>query len=286
MAPRAYAAAFAARTHLNFAARPMSPPPILSTKSTPLISSPRPGGQPWDQKFNNHGGHSNPSSPSRLSTRMSTELSANKPHWLSSLRSCLRILIIVLSGTVVTMLVHTLEIYRGNRYLDLRKGELPMTWPARTNLAPTLILFTVAAGNFLASGAIVFMSFKKAFRRPIRSRDMYRIVAGSFAVVFWVAALVTFHLLDKASKASLGRYACTNRNVMSNGRYQYRAVCSEQGVAFYVAIGAATAELLTLVTLAISAVISARRPTLIHHEKLRNDDEEAPASLKSSGRFP
>jgi hypothetical protein len=30
------------------------------------------------------------------------------------------------------MLMHTFEIYRGNRYIDLRKGELPMVWPAHT----------------------------------------------------------------------------------------------------------------------------------------------------------
>ncbi|PSN62097.1 hypothetical protein BS50DRAFT_460115, partial [Corynespora cassiicola Philippines] len=179
-------------------------------------------------------------------------------HWLSRLRSALRLLIIVLSGAVVIMLVHTLEIYRGNKYLDLRNGELPMTWPAHTNLAPTLILFAIAAANFLASVAILTLSFTRSFRRPMRSRDIYRIVAGSFGVVLWVTALVVFNLLDKASKASLGRYACTNRNVMSNGRFQYRAVCEEQGVAFYLAIGAASAEVFTLITLAVSAIISAK----------------------------
>jgi len=143
-------------------------------------------------------------------------------------RSCLRLLIIVLSGAVVSMLMHTLSIYRGNSYLELRKGEIPMVWPARTNLAPTIVLLAVAGANFLASVAILGLSFKRSFRRPIRSRDLYRIVAGSFGVVLWVAALVVFHLLDKASKASLGRYSCTNANLMTNGRYQYRAVCDEQ----------------------------------------------------------
>ena len=151
-----------------------------------------------------------------------------RAHWLSRVRSCLRLLIIVLSGAVVFMLMHTLGIYRGNRYLELRKGEIPMVWPAHTNLAPTIILVAVAGANFLASVAILSLSFKRSFRRPIRSRDLYRIVAGSFGVVLWAAAIVVFHLLDKASKASLGRYSCTNQAQMTNGRYQYRAVCEEQ----------------------------------------------------------
>jgi hypothetical protein len=151
-----------------------------------------------------------------------------QPNFLSRLRSGLRLLIIVLSGAVICMLVHTLEIKRGNRYLDLRHGELPMTWPAHTNLAPTIVLLAIAAANFLASVAILSLSLKRSFRRPIRSRDAYRIIAGSFGVILWITAIVVFHLLDKASKASLGRYSCTNKNVLSNGRYQYRAVCEEQ----------------------------------------------------------
>ncbi|ORY19002.1 hypothetical protein BCR34DRAFT_595829 [Clohesyomyces aquaticus] len=190
-----------------------------------------------------------------------------KPHWLSSARSALRLLIIVLSGAVVGMLVHTLKIYRGNSSLRLRHGELPMHWPARTNLAPTIVLFSIAAANFVASIAILALSFKKSFRRPIRSRDVYRIVAGSFGVILWIAALLVYNLLDKASKASLGQYSCTNKNVMSNGRYQYRAVCSEQAMAFYIAIGAACAEVVTLVTLAITAVQSAIQTSTPKPEK-------------------
>jgi hypothetical protein len=148
--------------------------------------------------------------------------------WLSRLRSAIRLLIVVLSAAVLGTLTHTMEILRSNRYLDLRKGELPMVWPARTNLAPTLVLFSVAAINFLASAAIMLMAFKRSFRRPIRSRDAYRIVAGSAGVILWATGLIVFNLIDKKSKASLGHYSCINRNVMSNGRYQYRAVCSEQ----------------------------------------------------------
>ncbi|KAH8728668.1 hypothetical protein GQ44DRAFT_609046 [Phaeosphaeriaceae sp. PMI808] len=181
-----------------------------------------------------------------------------RAHWLSRVRSCLRLFIIVLSGAVVCTLVHTLEIYRGNRYIDLRSGELPMIWPAHTNLAPTIILLAIAAANFLASVAILSLSLKRSFRRPIRSRDAYRIIAGSFGVILWITALVVFHLLDKASKASLGRYSCTHKNVLSNGRYQYRAVCDEQGVAFYTAIAAASAEVATLITLAMSAIRSVK----------------------------
>lgn len=151
-----------------------------------------------------------------------------RAHWLSRVRSCLRLLIIVLSGAVVFMLMHTLGIYRGNRYLELRKGEIPMVWPAHTNLAPTIILLAVAAANFLASVAILSLSFKRSFRRPIRSRDLYRILAGSLGVVLWAAALAVFHLLDHASKASLRRYSCTNQGRVTNGRFQYRAVCEEQ----------------------------------------------------------
>lgn len=197
--------------------REQSPPP-----PTPYnISSPI--GKPFYPRASDYGGYS----LKRLS--MPIELAiVPRAHWLSRLRSCLRLLIIVLSGAVVCMLTHTIEIYRGNRYIDLRKGELPMIWPAHTNLAPTIILFAVAAGNFLASVAILSLSFKRSFRRPFRSRDMYRIVAGIFGVIMWITALVVFNLLDRASKASLGRYSCTNQNVMSNGRYQYRAVCEEQ----------------------------------------------------------
>lgn len=204
---------------------------------------------------------------------MSIELSiVPRAHWLSRMRSCLRLLIIVLSGAVVCMLMHSFEIYRGNRYIDLRKGELPMVWPAHTNLAPTIILFAIAAANFLASVAILLLSFKRSFRRPFRSRDVYRIVAGSFGVIMWITALVVFHLLDKASKASLGRYSCEHQHMLSNGRYQYRAVCEEQGVAFYTAMGAATAEILTLITLAISAIQAAKHnelatPTIQIREK-------------------
>ncbi|KAH9881876.1 hypothetical protein J1614_001047 [Plenodomus biglobosus] len=216
-----------------------------------------------------------PSNRGRFTLRrlpMPVELSiVPRAHWLSRLRSCLRLLIIVLSGAVVCMLMHSLEIYRGNRYIDLRKGELPMVWPAHTNLAPTIILFAIAAANFLASVAILSLSFKRSFRRPFRSRDVYRIVAGSFGVIMWITALVVFNLLDKASKASLGRYSCTHQNMLSNGRYQYRAVCEEQGVAFYTAMGAAAAEILTLVTLAISAIQSAKHnepaPTIQIREK-------------------
>lgn len=205
---------------------------IPSSKSIPYsISSPiGPPFYPTPEQYGGYGFNNNKQLllPWRLSARMPSEISTHQPHWLSSVRSCLRLLIIVLSGAVAVLLVHTLEIYRGNISLDLRKGELPMTWPARTNLAPTLILFAIAAANFLASVAILTMSFKRSFRRPIRSRDAYRIVAGSFGVILWATALVVFNLLDKASKASLGRYACMNKNIMSNGRYQYRAVCSEQ----------------------------------------------------------
>ncbi|KAH7089161.1 hypothetical protein FB567DRAFT_523155 [Paraphoma chrysanthemicola] len=232
---------------------PASPPPPAS------FNIPRPPRAPFYPTAAHLGGYVLKSLPQRLSVRMPLELSiVPRAHWLSKVRSCLRLLIIVLSGAVVCMLVHTLEIYRGNRYLDLRHGELPMTWPAHTNLAPTIVLLAIAAANFLASVAILSLSLKRSFRRPIRSRDAYRIIAGSFGVILWITALVVFHLLDKASKASLGRYSCTNKNILSNGRYQYRAVCEEQGVAFYIAIGAASAEVLTLITLAMSAIRSVK----------------------------
>lgn len=203
---------------------PASPPP-----STPY-NLPKPLGAPsYPEKSDSYGGYSLSGLPKRLSARMPLDLAiVPRAHWLSRVRSCLRLLIIVLSGAVVCMLVHTLEIYRGNRYLDLRHGELPMTWPAHTNLAPTIVLLAIAAANFLASVAILSLSLKRSFRRPIRSRDAYRIIAGSFGVILWITAIVVFHLLDKASKASLGRYSCTNKNVLSNGRFQYRAVCEEQ----------------------------------------------------------
>lgn len=155
-------------------------------------------------------------------------LLAAHAHWLSRLRSTLRLLSILLSASVVVFLVHTLDIYRGNRYLDLRKGELPMTWPARTNLVPTMLLFSVAASSLIASLTIVALALRRSFRRPPRSRDLYRVLAGSMGVVMWIAAIACFSLLDSASKASLGRYSCSNANVMSNGRYQYRTVCEEQ----------------------------------------------------------
>ena len=218
--------------HDNHTPQQHSPTSIYSTEhltSPPAtsynISSPI--GAPFYPKAEDYGGYQFARLPQRLSARMPLEI-LPRAHWLSRVRSCLRLLIIVLSGAVVFMLMHTLGIYRGNRYLELRKGEIPMVWPAHTNLAPTIILIAVAGANFLASVAILSLSFKRSFRRPIRSRDLYRIVAGSFGVVLWAAALVVFHLLDKASKASLGRYSCTNQAQMTNGRYQYRAVCEEQ----------------------------------------------------------
>ncbi|KAJ4301418.1 hypothetical protein N0V90_003510 [Kalmusia sp. IMI 367209] len=216
----------------------------------------------------------------RLVARMPMpfELSSWHAHWLSRLRSALRLLVIVLSGAVIVFLVHTLEIFRGNRYLDLRKGELPMTWPARTNLAPTIILFAVAVASFLASVAVVALSLRRSFRRPTRSAGIYRVVAGCFSVLLWIVAISEFSLLDRASKASLGRYSCGNRDVLSNGRYQYRAVCEEQGVAFYLAIGAAAAELATLLTLAVTTPASPdlRGPGL-------KDDYEKKRSMSISG---
>ncbi|KAJ4379882.1 hypothetical protein N0V86_005066 [Didymella sp. IMI 355093] len=202
------------------AQRSVSPPNVPYTISEPI-------GPLFDPRPEDYGGYHLARQPRRLSAGMPLEI-LPRAHWLSRVRSCLRLLIIVLSGAVVFMLLHTLAIYRGNRYLELRKGEIPMVWPAHTNLAPTIILISVAGANFLASVAILSLSFKRAFRRPIRSRDLYRIVAGSFGVVLWAAALVVFHLLDKASKASLGRYSCTNASHITNGRYQYRAVCEEQ----------------------------------------------------------
>jgi hypothetical protein len=206
--------------------RTVSPPPPSPFNLQHQASKLRPLFSP---RVEDGGGYKLPRIPESLSARMPLELSiVPQAHWLSRVRSCLRLLVIVLSGAVVCMLVHTLEIYRGNRYLDLRSGEIPMTWPAHTNLAPTIVLLAIAAANFLASVAILSLSLKRSFRRPIRSRDAYRIIAGSFGVVLWITALVVFHLLDKASKASLGRYSCTHQNVLSNGRYQYRAVCEEQ----------------------------------------------------------
>lgn len=204
--------------------------PADSTSSPPatpsfLISSPI--GAPFYPKPEDYGGYKFARLPQRLSARMPLE-SLPRAHWLSRVRSCLRLLIIVLSGSVVFMLMHTLGIYRGNRYLELRKGEIPMVWPAHTNLVPTIVLTAVASANFLASVAILSLGFKRSFRRPFKSRDLYRIVAGSFGVVLWTAAIVVFHLLDRASKASLGRYACTNKHHVTNGRFQYKAVCEEQ----------------------------------------------------------
>ena len=206
---------------------PFSPaPPSSPPTATPFTIS-RPIGAPFYPKPEDYGGYQFTPLPQRLSASMPLE-ALPRAHWLSRVRSCLRLLIIVLSGAVVFMLMHTLSIYRGNRYLDLRQGEIPMVWPAHTNLAPTIILMAIAGINFLASVAILALSFKRSFRRPIRKRDLYRIVAGSVGVVLWAVALVVFHLLDRASKASLGRYSCTNQAQMTNGRYQYRAVCEEQ----------------------------------------------------------
>ncbi|KAF1966073.1 hypothetical protein BU23DRAFT_584648 [Bimuria novae-zelandiae CBS 107.79] len=215
---------------------------------------------------------------------MPFELSSWHAHWLSRLRSALRLLVIVLSGAVIVFLVHTLEIFRGNRYIDLRKNELPMTWPARTNLAPTLIFLAVAVGSFLASVTVVALSFKRNFRRPTRSVGIYRVVGGCFSVLLWAVAIAEFSLLDRASKASLGRYSCGNSHVLSNGRYQYRAVCEEQGVAFYLAIGAAAAEFACLLTLTVYTPNTADQ--YIPGPK---DDHEKKRSMSISGstkRYP
>lgn len=286
-----------------------SPSSIYSTHpATPPLATPytisSPVGAPFYPKPEDYGGYQFAQAPQRLSASMPLEI-LPRAHWLSRVRSCLRLLIIVLSGAVVFMLMHTLGIYRGNRYLELRKGEIPMVWPAHTNLAPTIVLTAIAGLNFLASVAILALSFKRSFHRPLRSRDLYRVIAGSVGVVLWAAALAVFHLLDNASKASLGRYSCTNQAQMTNGRYQYRAVCEEQvrasrpfppqhpphlnpvqsspvhktnllsspqqNVAFYTAIAAGAAELLTLLTLAATTIRSIRDepalPTIQIHEK-------------------
>ncbi|KAF2279973.1 uncharacterized protein EI97DRAFT_369213 [Westerdykella ornata] len=177
---------------------------------------------------------------------MPAELSWNTPNWLSGLRYALRILVLVLSGAVTYFLLHTLEAYRGNSSLDLRKGELPMVWPARTHLAPTIVLFSVAAANFLTSVAILTLSLKSPFRRLYQKRDDYRVIAGGCRIILWTTALAVFTLLDRASNASLGHYACANRDVESNGRFQYRTICSEQSIAFYLAVGVASVEVLSL----------------------------------------
>lgn len=176
-----------------------------------------------------------PSNHPKLAARLAAvrmpmpfQLSSWHAQWLGRLRSALRLLVIVLSGAVLVFLGHTLEIFRGNRYIDLRKNELPMTWPARTNLAPTLILFTVTLGSFIASVTVVALSFKRSFRRPTRSAGVYRVAGGCCGVLLWILAIAEFSLLDRASKASLGRYSCGNSHILSNGRYQYRAVCEEQ----------------------------------------------------------
>lgn len=239
-----------------------------------------------------------PPRAARFTARMPMpfELSSWHAHWLNRLRSALRLLVIVLSGAVIVFLVHTLEIFRSNRYIDLRKNELPMTWPARTNLAPTLILFAVAVASFVSSVAVVALSLRRNFRRPTRSAAIYRVVAGGVGVLLWVIAIAEFSLLDRASKASLGRYSCGNSHVMSNGRYQYRAVCEEQvrpslfstpaistntmhqGVAFYLAMGAAAAELATLLTLAVTTP-----NTPDQYFPGQKDDHEKKRSMSISG---
>lgn len=148
--------------------------------------------------------------------------------WLSRIRSMLRLLIAILSTTVACTLFHTYRIYKGNFYIDLLAGEQPMVWPARTNLVATWFLFGVAVYNLTASAVIMLLAYKRSFRRPIKRRDLYRVVAGSAGVVLWGAGMAVFSLVERGHTASLGRYACANRNVMSNGRYQYKAVCSEQ----------------------------------------------------------
>jgi len=237
-----------------------------------------------------------PPKAARFTARMPMpfELSSWHAQWLGRLRSALRLLVIVLSGAVIVFLVHTLEIFRGNRYIDLRKNELPMTWPAHTNLAPTLILFAVAIGSFIASVTVVALSFKRSFRRPTRSAGIYRVVGGCCGVLLWIVAISEFSILDRASKASLGRYSCGNSHILSNGRYQYNAVCEEQvsqpcrickmptnstqGVAFYLAIGAAAAELATLLTLVVTTPSSPDQyvPGL-------KDDHEKKRSMSISG---
>ncbi|KAF2742645.1 hypothetical protein M011DRAFT_370382, partial [Sporormia fimetaria CBS 119925] len=177
-------------------------------------------------------------------------------HWLTRLRTALRLLILVLSGGVAVLLIDTLKVYRGNRNIDLRKGELPMTWPAHTNPWPTLLLLSAAIANFVASITIMYMQMTKPLFPAMRAQEMKKIMTGSIRIVLWVIALAGFNLINKASKASLGRYACTNKNIISNGRYQYRAVCEEQGVAFYFAVTAAAAELVCIATLSFSALMS------------------------------
>ncbi|KAF2199127.1 hypothetical protein GQ43DRAFT_376998 [Delitschia confertaspora ATCC 74209] len=203
---------------------------------------------------------------------------STRSDWMSRVRSALRLLIIILSSGVIGLLAHTITIYRGNWYLDLRNGELPMSWPAKTNLIPTIILLSVASTNVLVSFIILALSFMKSFRRPVRYRDVYRILAGTFGIALWGVALGLYSLLNGTTKASLARYSCANWNVMSNGRYQYRKVCEEQASAIYIASAAAFAEGLMLLTLAVSSFRQTRR------RSSHSSQEKPLMSGASSGR--
>lgn len=198
--------------------------------------------------------------------------------WMSKFRVGLRLAVVALSAAVVGLLLNTLQIYRGNNNLDLRKGEMPMPWPARTNMVPTALLLTVAAVNFLASFIVLVLSLRRSFQTPLGSRDVSRVVAGGLSITFWVSALLVYGIVNHASKASLGQYACKNRDSLTNGRYQYRTVCNEQAAAFYIAIAAAFAETLTLVSLLMSSLQQAR------HERQNPQDQEKPL-LKAGTRF-
>jgi hypothetical protein len=255
--------------------RPQPKPFPSPTHSPYLISKPiGPPYYPAADQFGRHH-HSNSSSSSTGFT-MHPETPYPRPDWLSGLRAGLRLLIVALSASVVGLLLNTLQIFRGNNYLDLQEGELPMPWPARTNMLPTAILLTIAAVNFFASFVVLVLSFKRSFRTPLRSRDLSRVLVGGLSITFWVSALLAYGVINNSSKASLGHFACTNRDTMTNGKYQYRTVCGEQTAAFYLAIAATFAETLTLVSLVVSSFRQTHHPQHPLEKPLLNGGMRSP----------
>ena len=201
-----------------------SPPPSKKSPSlscsTYSISAPI--GEPYYPTAEQYGGYGT------VFSRMRSDTHSSNPDWLSSVRSALRLLIIIASGAVIGLLTHTIIIYRSNRFIKLRDGEVPVPWPAKTNMISTYTLLTVAVTGFLVSVTSLVLSFLKMFRRRSPSRNATRIMVASGGVVGWTAALLVYSIVNNETNASLGNYACRNRNRMANGRYQHRLVCDEQ----------------------------------------------------------
>ncbi|KAF2808419.1 uncharacterized protein BDZ99DRAFT_464301 [Mytilinidion resinicola] len=172
--------------------------------------------------------------------------------WHSTLRFVLRIITIALSAAVAGLLAHTLSVL-GNTNTNVSTGQFPSTWPSHTDATATYLLFSIAFVNFLFAVTILICSIKKQFRTSMGARDRFRVGMGAYIVIAWATACTVYKALDADSSTSLGHFACMNVNAIGTGRKQYRTVCREQNVSFYISIVTGVLEILVLASYIVNA---------------------------------